>query len=111
MPTTADGFRDGDHNKLEHHLSSYRRGREDKSPILIFISVQRLYNGTKCNKTMYYLAEPGLITAYCINKVHAVVDHGEAFYPEFPDVIKSIRALIETVHMNNPGHVTPLVTM
>lgn len=56
------------------------------------------------------MAEHGLITAYCIDEVHTVVDHGEAF-PKFPEAINSIRALIETGRKKNPSHVTPLMAM
>lgn len=66
--------------------------RGDKSSILFFISVHNVS-----------IVAPG--------EAHTVVDHDEASCPEFPEAIKSIRALIKTGHINNPGHVTPLMAM
>ena len=105
----ADEFRGTDHDKLEYRLRKYRKG--DKSSILIFISPKELVKDTSWQKTIRHLAKQGLISAFCVDEVHTVVDHGESFRPEFPKAIDSIIELIYTSRKLHPTLTIPFMAM
>jgi hypothetical protein len=96
-----DEYCDQDFNLLSRQMRLYSRA--ERSSIIVYISPQKLKQGSRWCRLLNDMAAAGYISSICIDEAHATVEQCESFHPEFKDAINSIKYLQPISKRHHPN--------